>query len=297
MSKTNVIGVNLLTLLLFFPISAAAQNRSGERDKAVDLQAQKDLFDKIEALKNDLEKEKRNDDSEQFNSKIRKSMTEVLRGNRRMDQQFDKSTSEIRDIFNQARRAKQRAKIEAQRNYPPPNLPPAQSQPLVQTPSTTLPTPTDRTNQAEPSPQDLEVINSNVIPNPVRFNPDETIPIENLQGSPVDKLRLANNVFAVGDMQLAGEYYREILKDNPKGWQERWAKFQLAACHRRVGSYKEALNLLKDLAQSRSNEFPIPEARWWIKEIENREVIENDMKIIDNVIKKASEKYDKYTNR
>jgi len=114
-----------------------------------------------------------------------------------------------------------------------------------------------------------------------------------LTATPVDQMALADNVFVVGDIQTAKRIYADLLTKKISAADQRWINFQLAACHRRLHEYDEAQRLLRELSNSGSSDFPIPQARWWLAAIEKRIKSERDLTSIDTSLSAAKQEVSK----
>ena len=80
----------------------------------------------------------------------------------------------------------------------------------------------------------------------------------------VDRLSLANNLFAVGNMELAAQIYTELLNAGADPYDKVWIQYQLASCHRRLGDAKQAEKLYRMVAGSKDGPYWAARARWWL---------------------------------
>jgi hypothetical protein len=94
-----------------------------------------------------------------------------------------------------------------------------------------------------------------------------SLPLE----GPIDRLGLANSLFATGQIAAAARIYSE-LEAAPLTPDERaWIHFQLAACDRRLGRLSAAQQRYRDLITAGRPDWMMPLARWWLKAIDDRE--------------------------
>lgn len=94
-----------------------------------------------------------------------------------------------------------------------------------------------------------------------------SLPLE----GPIDRLGLANSLFATGQIAAAARIYSE-LEAVPLTPEERaWIQFQLAACDRRSGRLSAAQQRYRDLITAGRPDWMMPLARWWLKAIDDRE--------------------------
>lgn len=88
---------------------------------------------------------------------------------------------------------------------------------------------------------------------------------------PIDRLGLADSLFATGQIAAAVRVYSELdaapLTPDERGW----IHFQLAACDRRLGRISTAQQRYRDLLTTGRPDWLMPLARWWLKAIDDRE--------------------------
>lgn len=109
---------------------------------------------------------------------------------------------------------------------------------------------------------------------------------------PIDRLGLANNLFAVGEYPLALEMYEQTTGPELSSQQKFWVQYQLANCLRRLGNPAEASNRYRKLASQPEAGWLSQQAHWWVETLENMRVlekalqdhsVEQSLKVIENV--------------
>ena len=83
----------------------------------------------------------------------------------------------------------------------------------------------------------------------------------------VDRLSLANNLFAAGQIDLALPIYAELLTLEPAPNDRVWIEYQLANCYRRSGDIKRAEKLYRVVAGSTASLYWAERARWWMSNL------------------------------
>lgn len=117
--------------------------------------------------------------------------------------------------------------------------------------------------------------------------------------SPVDRLKLADNLFATGEYSLALQMYDAAgSKGSKLGNDDRaWVTYQKAGCYRRLEMMDEAESLYRQAAGDADAEWLAKVARWWLDRIAEREKLKQEIGQVKEVLdtfKKA--KLDANTN-
>ena len=93
--------------------------------------------------------------------------------------------------------------------------------------------------------------------------------IENIVvDGPIDRLGLANNLFAVGQYPLALEMYQQTATADLTAQQHFWVEYQTANCLRRLGNPTEASNRYRKLAEHPEAGWLSQQAHWWVETLE-----------------------------
>ena len=95
---------------------------------------------------------------------------------------------------------------------------------------------------------------------------------------PIDRLGLANNLFAVGEYALALEMYEQTKGPELSAQQQFWVEYQFANCLRRVGNPAEASNRYRKLASQPEAGWLSQQARWWVETLESIRILEKALK-------------------
>ncbi len=108
---------------------------------------------------------------------------------------------------------------------------------------------------------------------------------------PIDRLGLANNLFAVGEYPLALEMYEQTTGPELSSQQQFWVQYQLANCLRRLGNPAEASNRYRKLASQPEAGWLSQHAHWWVETLESMRIlekalrdhsVEQSLKVIEN---------------
>ncbi len=108
-------------------------------------------------------------------------------------------------------------------------------------------------------------------------HPQHDVPVESPHGStndnivvdgPIDRLGLANNLFATGEYPLALEMYQQTEPAELTAQQSFWVEYQTANCLRRLGNPTEASNRYRKLADHPEAGWLSQQAHWWVETLE-----------------------------
>ena len=102
---------------------------------------------------------------------------------------------------------------------------------------------------------------------PIEATPVSTEP-KLLMTSPVNRLRLADNLFGAGDTKTALQAYSAIKLNEISEIDQAWVQFQMASCHRRLGDIPKAEKHYRIVASYQSAGTIADAARWWLDRLE-----------------------------
>lgn len=85
---------------------------------------------------------------------------------------------------------------------------------------------------------------------------------------PIDRIGLANNLFAVGEYRLAMDMYEHTDSAEMSAEQQIWAEYQTANCLRRLGRLGEASNRYRKLAGQPEAGWFCEQSQWWVNVLE-----------------------------
>ncbi len=91
---------------------------------------------------------------------------------------------------------------------------------------------------------------------------------------PVDRLGLANNLYATGNYKLALATYQKIPLAEATADDRVWIEYQLGCCNRNLGDVAEAEKHYRVVASRAQPEFLTEYARWWLDSLGQRKQIE-----------------------
>jgi hypothetical protein len=87
---------------------------------------------------------------------------------------------------------------------------------------------------------------------------------------PVDRIGLADNLYATGEFQLAIEVYVGLAATNLPEEKKLWIEHQIASCHRKLGNDVEAETHYRRIAGDDNAGFLAENARWWLSVMRQR---------------------------
>lgn len=168
---------------------------------------------------------------------------------------------------------------------------------LLRTPPPAVPVPVMRVPEDSgeskvQEPTDLETADPTQIPPPLTGNPpddpqqpqDAADPVADDPEVPeirtetaVDRLALADNLFASERFDLARKFYLELEQTERDPGKQEWIKYQVATSSRRLGDAVTTEKYLRKLAGSKSGGLYPRLARWWLDALNKRMKYEADL--------------------
>ena len=94
---------------------------------------------------------------------------------------------------------------------------------------------------------------------------------------PIDRVGLANNLYAVGEFRLAMEMYEHAEETELSPEQQIWSEYQAANCLRRLGKNGEASNRYRRLAGMAEAGWLSDQSRWWLEVLEQVRQLEKSL--------------------
>ncbi len=82
---------------------------------------------------------------------------------------------------------------------------------------------------------------------------------------PVDRLGLANNLYATGEHELALEIYQKMVRDKGDSFDSLWVQYQIANCFRQLGNRAESERMLRIIIGQKKDSWITRSARWWLE--------------------------------
>ncbi len=110
-----------------------------------------------------------------------------------------------------------------------------------------------------------------------------TLPTELLDQS-IDRLRMGNNLYAIGAYELALMNYEMMLRKPLSPTESQWVHFQVGNCQRHLGKTAEAQKSYRHVAGETSEEWLGQMSRWWLKELDDRAQLQGRVAELDQVI-------------
>ena len=180
---------------------------------------------------------------------------------------------------------KLRASQAAAAELPPADreLMPAQPTVLPESHQTHHGEPTDLENTVLPDsklPPDPDVFATDVhgeSASPSATEPNAAIRENIVVDGPIDRLGLANNLFAVGQYPLALEMYQQASAEVLTSHQTFWVEYQTANCLRRLDKKAEASQRYRKLASQPEAGWLSQQAQWWVETLEKIRILESTL--------------------
>lgn len=123
--------------------------------------------------------------------------------------------------------------------------------------------PADRSERSTTEPEVSETSQGSGITSSARVGG------QNIVSGPIDRIGLANNLYAVGEYQLALEMYQQTEKSSVPPQQQHWLEYQQANCLRRLGQRGEASNRYRRLSQQPGAGWLGEISGWWVTQLEH----------------------------
>ena len=95
---------------------------------------------------------------------------------------------------------------------------------------------------------------------------------------PIDRLGLANNLYAVGEYQLAMKMYEQTEMADLTAQQQIWTDYQMANCLRRMGRNAEASNRYRRIAEQPEAGWLSEQSRWWVDVLEQIRQLQSSLR-------------------
>ena len=160
--------------------------------------------------------------------------------------------------------------------------PEAPSPPPVEPPHTPAPMPTVHQPPHQPEPRPPE-------PSAPKSMLSATGLIKGLPVAAIDRVHVADNLFAAGEYVLASEIYEQVdrkaISDDESGWVE----FQMANCSRRLGRIDDAKKRYRRVVSDPTLGWLQDMAKWRLDAIDERELLVKEHARLDAAIKQYSE--------
>ena len=109
---------------------------------------------------------------------------------------------------------------------------------------------------------------------------------------PVDRVGLADNLYALEELQIALEMYKQVeLKELPAA-ERYWVTYQTASCLRRLKQIPEAQETYRRLAGRNDAGWLAKMSTWWLHRMDARKELELSLKNQQKVLDALAEVYD-----
>lgn len=117
----------------------------------------------------------------------------------------------------------------------------------------------------------------------------DSLSAQALIDGPVDRVGLADNLYALGELNIALEMYQQVdVKELPRS-ERYWISYQSASCLRRLGQTSEAQTLYRRLAGQAEAGWLAKMSRWWLDQIDARKMLTDEIEKQKQIVDALSE--------
>jgi tetratricopeptide (TPR) repeat protein len=113
--------------------------------------------------------------------------------------------------------------------------------------------------------------------------------IKGLPVAAIDRVHVADNLFAAGEYLLANEIYEQVDRRSVSSDESGWVEFQLANCSRRLGRLDDAKKRYRRVVADPTLGWLQDMAKWRLDAIDEREHLVKDHARLEAAIKQYSE--------
>jgi tetratricopeptide (TPR) repeat protein len=106
---------------------------------------------------------------------------------------------------------------------------------------------------------------------------------------PVDRIGLADNLYAMGELQIALEMYQQVDLKQLSESEWYWVKYQIASCYRRLGQISDAQDQYRRLAGQKNAGWLATTARWWLDQMDARAALQKKVEEQEQIITALTE--------
>jgi tetratricopeptide (TPR) repeat protein len=99
----------------------------------------------------------------------------------------------------------------------------------------------------------------------------QTLNLPPIIGGPIDRIALADNLFALGENLIALEMYSQVNVEFLSTADKVWVEYQSAGCLRRLNRIPEAQERYRRLVAQQDEKWLSDLSRWWLNRIDDRE--------------------------
>ncbi|WP_145944215.1 hypothetical protein [Fuerstiella marisgermanici] len=179
---------------------------------------------------------------------------------------------------------------------PPPEVPPTtqQESPTNVEPQGTQPPESDAADEVELDSDPTSASPPTIAPKPSSVFAD-SLAAQALVKGPVDRVGLADNLYALDELQIALEMYQQVdLKEVPVS-ERFWITYQTASCFRRLKKLPEAQETYRRLAGRSDAGWLAKMSTWWLHRMDARQELENTLNKQQKILDALTEVYDEQT--
>ncbi len=119
--------------------------------------------------------------------------------------------------------------------------------------------------------------------------PEAPLSATTVLDTPVDRLRLADSLFATQEFALALQMYESLDPKQLGNSEKYWVTYQQASCLRRLNETAEAQGIYRQLAGDSNAGWLAGLSRWWLDRIADREELRGEIDQVAKILKAVEE--------
>jgi tetratricopeptide (TPR) repeat protein len=117
----------------------------------------------------------------------------------------------------------------------------------------------------------------------------QQLPPEAIIDGPVDRISLANNLYAVGEYVIALETYSQVDRQNLTVAEIHWINYQMATCLRKLKRIPEAQEMYRRMAGEKTSGWLGSASKWWLDRIDDRARLEQEIEQYNQILESLKE--------
>ena len=134
---------------------------------------------------------------------------------------------------------------------------------------------------------------------PVTPEPENTIPTESALNGQVDRMALANSLYATGQFEQCLQTLDAVLDSSLTPDDKLWKVYLRASCHRSLNNTQEAVRIYRTIASGPETAWTHDLALWWLDHLSERDELIKQTELLRTVLtefKKETKQLDQPLN-
>ena len=108
--------------------------------------------------------------------------------------------------------------------------------------------------------------------------------LQQISEKPIDRLRLADSLFAINQLQMSLDIYEQLDDSTSSTSEQIWIRYQRASCLRRLKKIDSARRYYRAVAGIDESDFLGECSRWWLDTLDERQGLEQKVENIQSTI-------------